>query len=117
MRYGLSDSTIDRICHVLARHPQVEQAILYGSRAKGTYKNGSDIDLSLRGAADLTLPVLYRIADELDDLLLPYHIDLSIWANISDLAMLDHIQRVGVVLYEKTVTSPEAQALPSPRTP
>jgi predicted nucleotidyltransferase len=49
LRFGLKESVIRKICSVLARYPQVEKAILYGSRAKGNYKNGSDIDLTLRG--------------------------------------------------------------------
>jgi len=53
MKYGLTSSVIERICNVLARYPQVEKAILYGSRAKGNYKPGSDIDLTLLGGADL----------------------------------------------------------------
>jgi uncharacterized protein len=63
MTIGLSDATVQAIRDVLQRYPQVHQAILYGSRAIGTYKSGSDIDL--------TLKVLYRIMDDLDDLLLP----------------------------------------------
>lgn len=102
MKYGLPETTVEQICGVLARYPQAEQAILYGSRAKGNYKNGSDIDLTLCGGADLTLKVLYRIMDELDDLLLPYTIDLSIFRDISDPAVVDHIRRVGVTFYEKT---------------
>lgn len=102
MRFGLKDTTIQKIQFVLARYPQVERAILYGSRAKGNYKNGSDIDLTLSGAEDLTLNVLYRIMDELDDLLLPYTIDLSIYANIRDSDLIDHIKRVGMIFYEKT---------------
>ena len=47
MTFGLSDATIEKIRSVFARHPQVEKAVLYGSRAKGTFRNGSDIDLSL----------------------------------------------------------------------
>lgn len=101
MRFGLKDTTIDKIRTVLAHYPQVEQAILYGSRAKGNFKNGSDIDLTLRGDAHLTLRVLYRIMDELDDLLLPYTIDLSLLADISDADVLDHIRRVGVVFYTR----------------
>ena len=96
MKYGLPQSTVQKICAVLSRYPQVERAILYGSRAKGNYKNGSDIDLTLRGGADLTLKVLYRISDELDDLLLPYTIDLSILDQISDPDVVEHIQRVGM---------------------
>jgi len=100
-RFGLKESVIERICDVFSRHPQVEKAILYGSRAKGNYKNGSDIDLTLNGGADLTLQVLYKIMDELDDLLLPYTFDLSIFHQISDPDVIDHIRRVGVVFYEK----------------
>ena len=102
MKYGLKETTIQKICVVLAHYPQVEQAVLYGSRAKDNYKNGSDIDLTLRGGADLTLRVLYRIMDEVDDLLLPYTIDLSIFDHIGDPDVIAHIQRVGVVFYEKS---------------
>ena len=98
---GLSDSVIQKISAVLTRHPQVERAILYGSRAKGSYKNGSDIDLTLCGGADLTLSVRHRIAVELDDLLLPYMIDLSIFHDIGDPDLIDQIQRVGTVFYER----------------
>lgn len=102
MKYGLSQATIRKIRAVLARHPQVEQAVLYGSRAKGDYKNGSDIDLTLCGGPDLTLHVLFRIMDELDDLLLPYTIDLSIFDDISDADVVEHIQRVGVTFYARS---------------
>jgi len=102
-RFGLKDITVEKISAVLAKFPQVEKAVIYGSRAKGNYKNGSDIDLTLRGGADLTLNVLYRIMDELDDLLLPYTIDLSIFNSISDPDVIEHIKRVGVTFYEKGV--------------
>ena len=101
MKYGLKDSTIQKIQAVLACHPEVEKAILYGSRAMGNYKNGSDIDLTLCGGAGLTMKVLYRIMGELDDLLLPYTIDLSVLDNISDPDLRDHIQRVGQILYSR----------------
>ena len=101
MLFGLKESTIQKICTVLSHYPQVEKAVLYGSRAKGNFKNGSDIDLTLRGGAGLTLNVLYRIMDELDDLLLPYTIDLSIFHQISDTEVVEHIQRVGVTFYKK----------------
>jgi len=100
MKYGLKDSTIQKIQSVLALYPQVEKAILYGSRAMGNYKNGSDIDLTLCGAG-LTMKVLYRIMDELDDLLLPYMIDLSILEDIGDAGLRDHIQRVGLTFYAR----------------
>jgi predicted nucleotidyltransferase len=110
MKYGLPQSAVVKICTVLSHYPQVEKAILYGSRAKGNYKNGSDIDLTLRGGKELTLNMLYRIMDELDDLFLPYTIDLSIFNNIHDPDVIEHIQRVGVTFYDRSEAIPELTA-------
>lgn len=101
-RFGLKETTIEQINSVFARRPEVEGAILYGSRAKGDFKNGSDIDLALTGGKALTLNVLYRIIDDIEDLLLPYSFDLSILQLISDPDVLEHIRRVGVTFYEKS---------------
>ncbi len=100
MSYGLAESVIEGILGVFSHYPQIEKAILYGSRAKGNYRQGSDIDLTLIGGSDLSSAVLTKVMNELDDLLLPYAIDLSLLRNISDTAVLDHIKRVGVVLYQ-----------------
>jgi len=99
-RFGLNEKVIRQICGVFANYPQVEKAILYGSRAKGNYKTGSDIDLTLYGGADLTLGILYKIMEEVDDLLLPYTMDLSIFQQINDPEVIEHIRRVGVTFYE-----------------
>ena len=101
MKFGLPDETVDNICAVLARHPQVEKALLYGSRAKGNPRHGSDIDLTLCGGSGLDQGVLLRIMEELDDLLLPYTMDLSLFASIRDPEVLEHIRRVGVAIYER----------------
>jgi len=107
LRFGLKEAVIEKLCGVFAKYPQVSKAVLYGSRAKGNYKNGSDIDLTLHGGADLTLNILYKILDEIDDLLLPYTIDLSIYRTLTDPDFLDHIQRVGVTFYDKNEFVPE----------
>ena len=99
-RFGLSSATVEKICGVLASHPQVENAVVYGSRAKGTYKNGSDIDLTLEGP-ELTFDELLTIMGELDDLLLPYTIDLSLLRNIDHPALREHIERAGQELYRR----------------
>jgi predicted nucleotidyltransferase len=96
MKYGITEKTIRKINTVLAHYPQVEQATLYGSRATGNYKNGSDIDLALYGES-LTFSTLSHITEELDDLLLTYTITLSIFADISDPDVVDHIRRIGAV--------------------
>ena len=101
MKYGLPQSTIQKINTVLSHYPQVDQATLYGSRARDNYKNGSDIDLTLHGGADLSLNVIYKILDDLDELLLPYTIDLSILNDIEDPDVIDHIERVGITFYDK----------------
>ena len=99
-RFGLKDDTIAKIQGVFASHPQVDKAVIYGSRAKGNQKNGSDIDLTLHGK-ELTLNILYKIMEDIDELLLPYTIDLSIFHELSDPDFIDHIQRVGITFYEK----------------
>jgi len=102
VKYGLSDKTIGQIQVVLSSFQEVDKAVLYGSRAKGNFKDGSDIDLTLYGSA-LSLKTLHKVENDLDDLLLPYKIDLSIFEQIADPEVIDHVQRVGVVFYEKCV--------------
>jgi predicted nucleotidyltransferase len=98
MQYGLKPDTITKINGVLAAHTEIEQAILYGSRAKGNYRDGSDIDLCLVGET-LTLTQLLKIENGLDDLLLPYKIDLSLFHALDNPELVDHIRRVGMVFY------------------
>jgi predicted nucleotidyltransferase len=106
-RFGLPAKTVEQIGGVLARHPQVEKAVLYGSRAKGNYKNGSDIDLTLQGNG-LDYHELLKIMGELDDLLLPYTIDLSLFNMIDHAGLREHIQRVGQELYCRQEAGKEA---------
>lgn len=98
MPYGLKDKVIDRIKQVFASYPEVEEAILYGSRAKGNYSNGSDIDLVLKGSK-LDQTILRKIRRELDDLLLPYTIDIALYDSIDNPDLTGHIKRVGIIIY------------------
>ncbi|MDP2852672.1 MAG: restriction endonuclease subunit S [Smithellaceae bacterium] len=100
MKYGLTETTVEKICAVFARFPEIEKAILYGSRAKGNFKTGSDIDLTLCGEA-LTSDLCSTIASALDDLLLPYTIDLSVFNELNHAKLREHIERVGVLFYER----------------
>ncbi|HBG07615.1 MAG: hypothetical protein A2075_20520 [Geobacteraceae bacterium GWC2_58_44] len=101
-KFGLKESTIERINAIFAGHPQIEQVILYGSRAKGNYRHGSDIDLTIKGEG-VTLSQLMKIETELDDLLLPYKIDLSLLHKINDVDLINHIKRVAVTFYDSSV--------------
>lgn len=97
--FGLTSTDIQRIKNTLASFPEVQEAILYGSRALGTHKNHSDIDLTLTGP-DLTLTKLLQVEIALENLLLPYKFDLSIKSKIENSSLVDHIDRVGIVFYK-----------------
>jgi len=100
MKFGLQKEVIKQINDVFAKYPQIEKAVIYGSRAKGNFKKGSDIDLTLEGTG-LNLSVINSLLIEIDDLLLPYTFDVSIFNQISNSGLVEHIGRVGKVFYEK----------------
>ena len=98
MKFGLKNDVIKQVNSIFTKHPQIKKVIIYGSRAKGNYKTGSDIDLSLMGEA-LTLSFVHSVELEIDDLLLPYTFDISIFDNISNPDLIEHINRVGLIFY------------------
>lgn len=97
MEYGLSQRTLSLIKGVFKKHPQVSQVLIYGSRAKGTYRLGSDIDLILKGK-DIALETLFKIENELDELLLLYKFDVSIYDKITDCDILEDINSAGKII-------------------
>lgn len=101
MKFGLTDKTIAQIHGVFAHYPTVEKVIIYGSRAKGNYKNGSDIDLTLVGD-NITDQDLSHIMREFDELPTPYSFDLSIFKQIDHADLIDHIKRIGIEFYKKS---------------
>lgn len=98
--FGLSDSVLSSIVSVIASVENVNRALIYGSRAKGNYRDNSDIDITLEGK-NLTVSDLAILDERLDDLLLPWQIDLSIKARITNEALLDEIERWGKVVFER----------------
>jgi len=100
MKFGLKEDTIAKINSILVKFPQVEEAVLYGSRAKGNYKPGSDIDLTLKGE-NINYSLLSEISMQIDDLLLPYMFDLSVYHQLNSPDIIEHIDRVGQVFYSK----------------
>ena len=100
MSLGLSENTCSTVRQILGRYPQIDKAVIYGSRAKGNYKNGSDIDLTLMGHG-LDHKLLLSVAMALDDSDIPYTVDLSLFEQIGNPALREHIERVGVVFYQR----------------
>lgn len=103
MQFGLKEKDIEQIKDVFAKYPQIEKVTLYGSRAKGNFKNGSDIDLTLKGNG-LNLLIINKISLELDDLLLPYSFDLSVFKQISNPELVEYIGKVGIIFYDSDVS-------------
>jgi len=99
MKYGLEDQVWDDIRAVLSREPGVLKAILFGSRAIGRSKAGSDIDLCIQ-TRQASAEKLSELEAALDDLLLPWTFDLVHAATLTDPDLLDHIQRVGITVYQ-----------------
>lgn len=86
---------------MLADFPQVEPAILHGSRARGDFRPGSDIDLCLEGTG-LSVSLLFKIEHALDNLLLPYKIDLCIHEQIDNPELLAQIEQLGISFYRRS---------------
>ncbi|GHV93808.1 hypothetical protein AGMMS50293_01280 [Spirochaetia bacterium] len=99
MQYGLPDRTLATLETVFRKYPGIRQVILYGSRAKGKFREGSDIDLSLKTDKTFSRQDLLHISGDLDDSDMPYFVDVSIYHQISNPDLIAHIDRVGKVLY------------------
>ena len=95
---GLTNAEMQRLVAVLATQPNIKKAIVYGSRAKGTNRKFSDVDLTLVGK-NLMHSDLNQVAMRIDDLLLPYEFDLSLYSSLTNENLLEHIKRVGKVIY------------------
>lgn len=98
MKFGLKDVEISALCNVLASVPEVEEAIIYGSRARGTNRISSDIDITLKGS-NLTYLQLALLDAKIDDLYLPYFVDLSLFSMLRNTNLIESIEREGKVLY------------------
>ncbi|MDA7088510.1 nucleotidyltransferase domain-containing protein [Pseudomonas sp. SA3-5] len=100
LSFGLPTPAVEKLRRVFQGWPQIQRVLLYGSRAKGSYRPGSDIDLVIEGE-ELTLTQLLAIENQIDDLLLPWMVDISLKHKIDNSSLLEHIERVGVPFYER----------------
>jgi uncharacterized protein len=99
-RYGLLESDINQVVKTLQQNRNITKVVLFGSRAKGTYHAGSDVDLALFGR-HLGLNDLLDLSIEIEKLNLPYMFDLILHDRIKEITLLDQIKRVGVNLFER----------------
>ncbi len=99
MKFGLSDTVIKELQDVFRRHANIRKVLIFGSRSKGNYRAGSDIDLAVIGS-DVDYNLLLDILCEIDDLDLLYSVDLLDYQKKKGTPLGDHIDRVGQVFYE-----------------
>lgn len=94
---GLPDGVLERLQVVFADYPEVQTVRLFGSRAKGNFRSGSDIDFCLE-APSLSATRRLQLETRIDDLLLPWRVDVVLDHEIDLPALREHIQRVGLPL-------------------
>ena len=100
MRFGLSEKVIENLVNLFSAFDKIEEVTLFGSRAKGTFKEGSDIDLSLKGSM-IDLQYIRKIELEIDRLDFPYAVDLVIYDKIKEPLLTEHINRIGICIYHR----------------
>ncbi|QEN06322.1 nucleotidyltransferase domain-containing protein [Thiospirochaeta perfilievii] len=96
---GLSVATINILVEAFSKYPEIDDVILYGSRAKGNYTSRSDIDLVVKGI--ISRHIISKILLDLDDSDILYSVDLQSYNDLKNQELIDHIDRVGIVLYKK----------------
>jgi predicted nucleotidyltransferase len=99
-QYGIPESDLNALLSELKKNTEINEIILFGSRAKGIFSNGSDIDIALKGG-NLKLNDILEAMSGIDKLLLPYKLDLVIYTRIKEPALIEHINRVGVILFKR----------------
>jgi len=101
MSYGLLERDIETITQAISKFPEISQTILFGSRAKGNYKPGSDVDLAIKGA-EISYATVSSLSFMLnEELMLPYFFDIVHYEKITEPKLIQHIDRVGRLFYEK----------------
>lgn len=103
MVFGLRQQDLDEIVRILQTFQVVEEAVIFGSRAKGNFKDGSDIDIAVKGKAidqRVVASLSFRLNEES---LMPYFFDIVHFEEISEKALREHISRVGQCIYSREI--------------
>lgn len=96
--FGISPKTTDELLAYFETKPEIEKVYIYGSRAKGTYNNGSDIDFAIWSDDN---NIFFKIMDELDELPTPYKFDVTDYKNISHEGLKKSIDNDGILFYQR----------------
>ncbi|MEJ7684903.1 MAG: nucleotidyltransferase domain-containing protein [Segetibacter sp.] len=101
---GLKDGDLQNIIAVLQQEQEVKEAIIFGSRAKGNYKKGSDVDIALKGTGigyKTTSNISYILNEETQ---MPYKFDVLNYHMVTNKDLTEHINRTGISFYNRSET-------------
>lgn len=96
MKYGLFPKDVLLMKNVLKRFPEIQEGLLFGSRARGDYEKGSDIDIALKGAPDIHLTS--KIKEALESLPLPYFFDVVDYDHLENRDLKKEIDQEGIII-------------------
>ncbi len=100
MNFGLKDSDLEYIINHISRFPEIKKAVIFGSRAKGNHKPGSDIDIAIFGE-NITFDIVAKLHSVLEDESpMPYFFDIVDVTHLEQKELKEHVERVGKIIYE-----------------
>ncbi|MCK4563836.1 MAG: nucleotidyltransferase domain-containing protein [Verrucomicrobia bacterium] len=109
MAFGLTEKDIELIRSAIEAHSEIEEVVVFGSRARGNHKNGSDVDLAVKGNR-VSLRTISRLGTQLnEELPLPYQFDVIDYASIDTRALTEHIDSFGKVLFQRKASATEGK--------
>lgn len=99
MKFGLKKRDLTHIIETLSQYPEINEAILFGSRAIGNFKKGSDIDIAIKGE-NISHRIIADLTNSLEETLpIPFFFDIIHFNTIGSNQLLEHINRVGIKIY------------------
>ncbi|MEA1921250.1 MAG: nucleotidyltransferase domain-containing protein [Pseudomonadota bacterium] len=96
--FGLTERDMLTIHGIMRESPAIKIVLIFGSRAKGNFKPGSDVDLAIMDA-EIKDAELAKLINHFSESSLPYFVDLVCYSSLTDTALKKHIDRVGVLFY------------------
>lgn len=100
-KFGLSQKSLSEVIGVFRNYMEIDEAKLFGSRAMGNFKNGSDIDIAILGDA-ISLSLILKLKNDFEESSLPYFVDIVNYNSISNPELKRHIDQNGITLYVKS---------------
>jgi predicted nucleotidyltransferase len=97
--FGIYPKSFEEILSIIEDCSSIDEVIIYGSRAKGNFREGSDIDITLKG--NIIKEDLSKLWQKLDNSFIPYKFDISVYTALKSESLIEHIKRVGKTFYKR----------------